>query len=452
MAKTMVKYINYLLLLISFSFSYAERVVGYYPYWVQNILLPQDIDLETFSHINHAFAWPDVNGDIISPNNSFFNNSTSSYIHDQDRKFILSLGGGGQGQGFATATSSFELRTNLIANILDKLITYGYDGVDIDWEHPQSLQQKNNLTYFIKELDSVLNTFDPELLITMAVPISNWFGQWYDFNNLKLHIDFFNAMTYDIHGSWTSHAGHNSPLYQSPPGDPDGSIQTGLNYLINRGISSEKINMGIPFWGKQYNTSIINGSFSGTVVDIYYKDIVPLIDNGWTYEWDNIAKCPYLIKNDQTKIITYDDPLSIQYKCNYAKDRNLGGVMVWALGYDSIEQDHSLTQSISTNWLSTSIKDYTMLPQETSLSTYPNPFNNGTKIKFELHAGGNIWIKVYNMKGQMIELIQNGYFDAGSHSINFQPKFIQNSLATGIYFLELETSSLRLTKKILYLK
>ena len=56
------------------------------------------------------------------------------------------------------------------------------------------------------------------------------------------------------------------------------------------------------------------------------------------------------------------------------------------------------------------------------------------------------------MNGQMIELIQNGYFDAGSHSINFQPKFIQNSLATGIYFLELETSSLRLTKKILYLK
>ena len=121
--------------------------------------------------------------------------------------------------------------------------------------------------------------------------------------------------------------------------------------------------------------------------------------------------------------------------------------MVWALGYDSMEQDHSLTQSISTNWIFNSIKDYTILPHETSLSTYPNPFNNGTKIKFELQRGGNIWIKVYNINGQMIELIQNGYLNAGSHSINFQPKFIQNSLATGIYFLELETSSLRMTKK-----
>ena len=25
-------------------------------------------------------------------------------------------------------------------------------------------------------------------------------------------------MTYDIHGGWSSHAGHNSPLFQSPPG------------------------------------------------------------------------------------------------------------------------------------------------------------------------------------------------------------------------------------------
>ena len=41
-------------------------------------------------------------------------------------------------------------------------------------------------------------------LITMAVPTSNWSGQWYDFSSLRPHIDFFNAMTYDIHGSWSS--------------------------------------------------------------------------------------------------------------------------------------------------------------------------------------------------------------------------------------------------------
>ena len=104
-----------------FSFSYSERIVGYYPYWIQNTLLPQDIDLGTYTHINHAFVWPNTNGDIIAPSNSFFSNSAASYIHDQNRKFILSLGGGGQSQGFASATSTYEIRSTLLTIFLKKL-------------------------------------------------------------------------------------------------------------------------------------------------------------------------------------------------------------------------------------------------------------------------------------------------------------------------------------------
>ena len=117
----------------------------------------------------------------------------------------------------------------------------------------------------------MFNDYDSELLITMAVPISNWSGQWYDFTFLKSHIDFFNAMTYDIHGSWSSHAGHNSPLFQSPPGDSDGSCSTGILYLATtRGIPREQINLGLPFWGKKYPTNDINQSFSREVEDMWY--------------------------------------------------------------------------------------------------------------------------------------------------------------------------------------
>ncbi len=443
---------NYIVLFFFVSLLTAQRVVGYYPYWVQNTLLPQNIDLVTFTHINHAFAWPDANGEIIAPNNSFFDVLTSSYIHDLDRKFILSLGGGGQGQGFATSTSTYDIRAVFIENIIDKLITYGYDGIDIDWEHPQSTEQRNNLTQFIQELDSTFNAFDPELLITMAVPISNWSGQWYDFNSLKLHVDYFNAMTYDIHGGWSTHAGHNSPLYQSPQGDPDGSVQTGINYLISSGIPQEKINMGIPFWGKQYNTSTINGNFSGTVVDLYYNEITPLIGNGWVYEWDNVAKCPYLVKDDQTKIITYDNPLSVEYKCNYAKLRNLGGVMVWALGYDEIGGDETLTGAINMHWLSASNRDSKILPNDASLAVFPNPFNPGTKIKFELHKAENIRINIYNIRGAIIRTVVNDYFKAGIHVMNYYPESNHDNISSGVYFLELETSTKRVTKKILYIK
>ena len=119
----------------------------------------------------------------------------------------------------------------------------------MNWEHPFSNEDRQNLNYLMSEMDSIFNAHNPELLITMAVPISNWSGQWYDFSILRSYIDFFNAMTYDIHGSWSGHAGHNSPLYPSPPGDPDGSCSTGINYLLyTRGIPENKINLGLPFW------------------------------------------------------------------------------------------------------------------------------------------------------------------------------------------------------------
>tara|TARA_Y100000739_G_scaffold28410_1_gene21753 strand:- start:245 stop:493 length:249 start_codon:yes stop_codon:yes gene_type:complete len=56
-----------IVLFLFFSILNAQRVVGYYPYWVQDAFPPQDLDLETFTHINHSFAWPDEEGGIESP-------------------------------------------------------------------------------------------------------------------------------------------------------------------------------------------------------------------------------------------------------------------------------------------------------------------------------------------------------------------------------------------------
>ena len=440
-----------LLFFLFIGLVYSQRVVGYYPYWMQDEFQPQDLDLETFTHINHAFSWPNEEGEIEAPI-GMFDASIADHIHNNNRKFLLSLGGWGTADGFAAATSTYELRSVFISNILDKFISYGYDGADIDWEYPQTNEQRNNLTLFIAELDSVLYEFDPELLITMALPTSNWAGQWYAMNSLNQHVDFFNAMTYDIHGSWSSHAGHNSPLYQSPPGDADGSVQTGINYLVNtRGLPESKVNMGIPFWGKKYNASTINGSFSGSVIDMYYYEILPLIGNGWTYNWDDVAKCPYLVKSDGTKIITYDNPLSIQYKCEFAQDRNLGGVMVWALGYDDMESEESLTGAINTHWLNLEEGDKTILPNQIKLESYPNPFNPQTQINFYLPDPGQINLSLFDINGRSIKTLAEGYFVQGDHSFEWNPAQNQN-ISCGVYLVMLQTGNSILSKKILYLK
>ena len=53
---------------LSFCMLIGQRVVGYYPYWVQNEYPANNIDLDIVTHVNHAFAWPDVNGNIQSYN------------------------------------------------------------------------------------------------------------------------------------------------------------------------------------------------------------------------------------------------------------------------------------------------------------------------------------------------------------------------------------------------
>jgi len=294
-------YFTYIIL-VHISIATSQRVVGYYPQWVQGSFTPDKIDYTVITHVIHSFAWPDEEGNILHYDN-MLSQSVTNTVHDNGAKILLSLGGWGQSWGFSASMSTPELREIFIDNIISICETYNYDGVDIDWEQPANATEKNNLTTFIAELRQAFNDLYPDWIISMAVPVSNWSGQYYDFNQLKQSVDFFNAMTYDIHGAWTDHAGHNSPLYQSPPGDPDGSVNTGINYLVNtRGIESQKVNVGIPFYGKEYNASDINQAFTGDVVSRLYNEYHGLINNGWNYIWDSNGQVPYLQNTSQNKI------------------------------------------------------------------------------------------------------------------------------------------------------
>ena len=123
----MNKYLKYLIVIYGISFSYSQRVVGYYPSWVQSSYDISQIDFGIYTHINHAFAWPNEEGEIES-DVGLFDISVTDYVHNQNSKILLSLGGWGHANGFVNATSSHELRAITISNILDVIILFGYDG------------------------------------------------------------------------------------------------------------------------------------------------------------------------------------------------------------------------------------------------------------------------------------------------------------------------------------
>jgi hypothetical protein len=95
-----------------------------------------------------------------------------------------------------------------------------------------------------------------------------------------------------------------------------------------------------------------------------------------------------------------------------------------------------------------SAPDYA-LPNEIVLhQNYPNPFNPTTTIRYALADASAIKITVYDVLGQEITTLLDGYREAGNHSVQWNA----GSLASGVYVYTLQSTNTILTKKMMLMK
>jgi len=79
---------------------------------------------------------------------------------------------------------------------------------------------------------------------------------------------------------------------------------------------------------------------------------------------------------------------------------------------------------------------------------YPNPFNPSTTIKLGLPSDGNVSLKVYDILGNEVQTLVEGYQKAGTYNIYFSGE----NLSSGIYYYKLSSGNLSDTKKMVLLK
>jgi hypothetical protein len=79
-----------------------------------------------------------------------------------------------------------------------------------------------------------------------------------------------------------------------------------------------------------------------------------------------------------------------------------------------------------------------------TLSVYPNPFDNNTTISYTLTKTENITIKIYDLVGNEIVSILNKNEQQGKHKLNFN----KSNLPAGVYLLKLNSSIENITKQI----
>lgn len=365
----------------------TPRVVGYFTEWgiYQRKFDVSAIPAAKLTHINYAFA-KIVNGecalfdsyaaiDKAYPGDTWdpgvlrgnFKQLQLLKKKHPHLKTLISVGGWTLSGPFSDLAVTDEGRKKFAKSCVAFMLKYGFDGVDIDWEYPGGggletnktrPEDKQNYTLLLAELRAQLDvqgkTDKRAYLLTIAAPAGPKTFANLELDKIHKHLDWLNLMSYDFHGGWSDATNFNAALFPAKA-DPtkDEVIRTKFNVsaavtaYLAAGVPAEKLVMGVPFYGRGWsgvkpagdgmfqvhNKQLPQGTWEAGVFD--YKDIAAnyLGKRGKRF-WHDEAKVPWLFDAQTGLVISYDDPESLKLKAEYARDKKLGGVMIWELSAD----------------------------------------------------------------------------------------------------------------------
>ena len=88
------------------------------------------------------------------------------------------------------------------------------------------------------------------------------------------------------------------------------------------------------------------------------------------------------------------------------------------------------------------------LPNQFSLSAFPNPFNPTTTITFSLSESGIVKLDLFDLLGRNVARLNDGVLTAGQHEFRFDGR----NIASGVYLARLSSTRASQTVKLLLLK
>lgn len=324
-------------------------------YWFEQSTLPaSDIDSSLFTHIYYAFLMPNNVTHKLQVSNSTaislmgFMNSLST--KSPPLKTLISIGGGsGDPAVFAQIASNTTSRKTFINSAIQVARSFGFDGLDLDWEYPQNSTEMDNLDLLLNDwrcaiLDDAKSSGRRPLLLTSAVYFAAEFflsntSRAYPAASINVNMDWINVMSYDYHGSWNNDTGAIASLF-----DPNKNVNTvyGLQSWIWAGVNPQKIVMGLPLYGRTWELKDPNvhgfgapsvgvGPGNGTIAFFQVEEFNSQTGATVVYDVDTVSVYSY----SGTTWIGYDNPLTATAKIGFAQALGLRGYFFWAAGFDN---------------------------------------------------------------------------------------------------------------------
>ncbi|KAI9730799.1 MAG: hypothetical protein M1818_008079 [Claussenomyces sp. TS43310] len=337
---------------------------------------PEDLNLAGFTHVNFAFAFFDPNTFQIAPMDShsatLYNRFTATKENYSGLQTWISVGGwsftdpGPTRQAFSNMASNAANRQKFISGAVSFMHTYGFDGMDIDWEYPGADDRGGveadtaNFLLLVQELKQGLGSKG----LTVTLPTSYWYLQHFDVKAMQDHVDWFNLMSYDLHGTWDADSQFVGP-YIAPHTNLT-EIDLGLGLLWRAGVDASKVVLG-QGWHEQYGRSFTlknpscntpngvcqfsggadAGPCSGTAGILDYQEIMDVISqHSLKPTWDKTAGVKWITWNDN-QWVSYDDDDTFSQKKSFATDRCLGGMMVWAIDQKDQSSSNNLASGVT---------------------------------------------------------------------------------------------------------
>ena len=318
---------------------------------------PEKINFDLCTHLCHAFLVADEEGKVL-PRKSVPSRELTDKAHRAGVKVLLSLGGWGWDRQFATMVTKPDAEDRYVKSVMDIVDENDYDGIDLDWEYPDTAAEvigfERLARRFRRQLDRIGKEKGRPMLQTMAVSANPGTLKWLSNEVLLETMNWVNVMTYDFAGPWTPYAGHHSPLFASSkqPAASRRSTELTMNYLVQqRGLPANRLAVGIPLYGRGFAVSEPYAS-TKDAPDIRvprgsFTNLHQLQEEGWTRQWDNETKNPWLISPDRSMVIGYDDEQAVSIKTNWAMNQGYRGVFFWQIAADRLPDGTNPLQEAS---------------------------------------------------------------------------------------------------------
>jgi len=277
------------------------RIVGYYNLR-QAAQGGKDAPLKRLTHVNLWFLNPDTAGnftDDLSGLHKFV-----SRAHRKNVKVLFSIGGGSKQPQYHKLLQD-EYRPALITNMVNEVLKYNVDGVDVDLEGSDISDKYED---FVVELAAALRRHNKLITAAIAVYYKDQLS-----DRALAQYDFVNVMSYDRTGPWR-------PEFPGPHSLYEHALEDLAYFAEVRGIPAERMTLGVPFYGYGYGPDLHSAAISmtyGAIVKEYKgsEDVD---------EW----------KRPDGKILYYNGIPTIVRKTQLAR-QHASGIMIWQVRGDA---------------------------------------------------------------------------------------------------------------------